>query len=174
MANFCSGIMLHVTRPFVIGEQISLPEKNLEGLIEDIGWFRTTLRDKDKRAVYLPNNFFSTMLLINVSRMTHRHLQQHLRIGFEHTNKVAEVVDKMREYLRKLPDIDTRYPVHVFLKAFGEYACDIEIDAYSTIIDQDAFNRFQHKTLLELQAILQAMHIHLALPTALWKTEDGP
>jgi small-conductance mechanosensitive channel len=31
MANFCSGIMLHITRPFIIGDQIYLPEKNLEG-----------------------------------------------------------------------------------------------------------------------------------------------
>ena len=58
IANFCSGLMLHITRPFVIGDEIMLPEKNLEGNIEEIGWFKTSIRDKEKRAVYLPNNFF--------------------------------------------------------------------------------------------------------------------
>ena len=36
MANFCSGIMLQITRPFVRGDLIFLPEKHLEGHIEDI------------------------------------------------------------------------------------------------------------------------------------------
>ncbi len=170
MANFCSGIMLHITRPFVIGDQIYLPEKNLEGHIEEIGWFRTSIRDKEKRPVYLPNNFFSTMLLINVSRMTHRHIKQILKIGFENINKVPEIVEKMKAHLLKIPQIDARYPVHVFLKTFGEYACEMEIEAYSTITDQEAFNEFQHRILLELEAILQEANVPLAIPVAAWKT----
>jgi MscS family membrane protein len=168
MANFCSGIMLHITRPFVVGDQILLPEKELEGHIEEMGWFRTSIRDKEKREISLPNNFFSTMLLINISRMTHRRIKQHLKIGFDHTSKISEIVDKMRAHLEKCPDIDTHYPVHVFLKSFGDYACDIEIDAYSTITNQASFNRFQQKILLELQAILQDMHVKLALPALHW------
>jgi MscS family membrane protein len=169
IANFCSGIMLHVTRPFVIGDQIYLPEKDLEGHIEEIGWFRTSIRDKEKRAVYLPNNYFSTMVLINVSRMTHRRIKQHIKIGFNNINKISEIVDKMRVHLENSPTIDTHYPLHVFLKTFGDYACEIEIEAYSTLTDQEEFNRFQHKLLLELQFILQDMHVELAVPTTIFK-----
>ncbi len=171
IANFCSGIMLQIARPFVIGDQILLPEKNLEGHIEEIGWFRTSIRDKEKRAVYLPNNFFSTMLVINASRMTHRHIKQQLKIGFDNTNKISEIVDKIRDHLQESPGIDTHYPVHVFLKTFGDYACEIEIEAYSSVLDLAAFNRFQHKVLLELQAILQEMNVELAIPTTYWKAE---
>jgi MscS family membrane protein len=168
MANFCSGIMLYMTRPFVIGDQIYLPDKNLEGHVEEIGWFRTSLRDKDKRAVYLPNNFFSTMLLVNISRMTHRHIKQQMKISFKDMGKISEVVDAMRLYLEKCPEIDTEYPLHVFLKSFGDYACEIEIEAYSNVLDQDAFNRLQHRILLELQAILGAMDVRWAIPTMQW------
>ncbi len=171
MANFCSGIMLHITRPFVIGDQIYLPEKELEGHIEEIGWFRTSIRDKEKRAVYLPNNFFSTMLLVNISRMTHRRFKQQLKIGFDDVSKVSQVADKMRMHLENTPEIDTKYPLHVYLKSFGEYACEIEIDAYSTLIDQELFNRLQQRILMELQAILQEMDIELAIPASLWKTK---
>ncbi len=164
IANFCSGIMLHITRPFVIGDQIYLPEKDLEGHIEEIGWFRTSIRDKEKRAVYLPNNFFSTMLLVNVSRMTHRHFKQILKIGFDHTDKVTQIVEKMRTYLGKKSQLDQEFPVHVFLKTFGDYSCEIEIEAYSTIIDQGEFNRFQHKILLELEAIVREAGAQLAIP----------
>lgn len=171
MANFCSGIMLHITRPFVLGDQIYLPEKELEGHIEEIGWFRTSIRDKEKRPVYLPNNFFSTMLLVNISRMTHRRFKQHLKIGFNNLNKVAEAVEKMRTHLENSPGVDIHYPLHVFLKTFGEYACEIEVEAYSTITDQEDFNRFHHTILLELQGILQEMGVELAIPVTHWKEE---
>ncbi len=171
MANFCSGIMLQITRPFVRGDQIYLPEKNLEGHIEEIGWFRTSIRDKEKRAVYLPNNFFSTMLVVNVSRMTHRHIKQVLKIGFDNIPKISEIVDKMKKYLMSVPQIDKGYAVHVFLKTFGEYACEIEIEAYSTITDQEEFNQFQHQILIELQSILRDSNVQLAIPITYWKAE---
>lgn len=172
MANCCSGIMLQVTRLFVVGDQIYLPEKNLEGVIEEIGWMRTSMRDKEKRAVYLPNNFFSTMLVINISRMTHRHLKQLMKISFKNIHKLSAAVDRMRSHLVSCPQIDTHYPIHVFLKSFGDYACEVEIEAYSTILDLEAFNRFQHTMLLELQSILKEMDIQLAIPTMLWTEES--
>ncbi len=168
MANFCSGIMLQVTRPFVIGDFICLPEKNLEGHVEEIGWFRISLRDKQKRAVYLPNNFLAIMLVVNASRMTHRQIKQSLKIGFKDLSKVSEIVNQMRKHLEKCPQIDTHCPLHVFLKSFGDYACEIEVEAYSTVIDQDAFNHLQHTLLLEFQGIFQEKGVQLPLPIMCW------
>ncbi len=170
MANFCSGIMLYITRPFVIGEHIYLPEKELEGQIEEIGWFRTSIRDKDKRPVYLPNNYFSTMLLVNISRMTHRRFKQLIKIGFDDIKKVGQIVDQMRTCIENTPEIDTHCPFHVYLKSYGDYACEIEIDAYSKLKNLEEFNRFQHRLLLTLQSILQEMEVKLAIPAAYWKT----
>jgi MscS family membrane protein len=169
MANFCSGIMLQITRPFVSGDQIVLPEKHLEGLIEEIGWFRTTIRDTEKRAVYLPNNFFSTQLVVNVSRMTHRKFKQIVRVPLGSLDKLLGAIDKIRDTLVHLEGIDAHYPVHVNLKSFGEYACEIELEAYSTVTDLAAFNRFQQDILLKIHAILEEKKIPLAIPMALWK-----
>ncbi len=165
MANFCSGIMLHITRPFVKGDQIHLPEKNLEGIIEEIGWFRTSIRDTEKRAVYLPNNFFSTMLVTNISRITRRRIKQKIRIPLSEVGKISDVVKKIRELISRFPGVDAEYPIHVYLHSFGDYACEIEIEAFSNILDLTLFNRFQQDLLLAIQTELQAMDIPLALPT---------
>jgi MscS family membrane protein len=169
MANFCSGIMLQITRPFVEGDLIFLPEKHLEGHIEEIGWFRTSIRDKEKHAVYLPNNLFSTQLVVNISRSTHRHFKQIIKIPLNEVEKVDAAVGKVRETITQTPAIDTLLPIHVFLKNFGDYACEIEIDAYSTIIDQSEFNRFQQKLLLRIQADLAGMDLAMAIPVMSWK-----
>jgi MscS family membrane protein len=168
IANFCSGIMLQITRPFVRGDQIFLPEKHIEGTIEDIGWFRTSIRDIEKRAVYFPNNYFSTMVVVNVTRMTHKRLKQTLKLPLSAIEKISDVIPRIRETISRTEAIDTRYPVHVFLKAFGDYACEVEIEAYSKITNIEIFNKFQQEILLKIQAILAEKEIPFALPTMTW------
>ncbi len=164
IANFCSGIMLQITRPFVRGDQILLPEKHIEGHIEDIGWFRTSIRDTEKRSVYLPNNYFSTMVVINATRITHKRLKQTLKLPLNEIGKISDAIPKIREAISHTRTIDNGFPVHVFLKTFGDYACEIEIEAYSTIIDNATFNKFQQEVLLKVQSILAETEIPFALP----------
>ncbi len=169
MANFCSGIMLQITRPFVRGDQILLPEKQIEGHIEDIGWFRTSIRDIEKRAVYLPNNYFSTMVVVNVTRMTHKRLKQTLKLPLTSIEKISDAIPQIRKMISLTETVDNNYPLHVFLKTFGDYACEVDIEAYSTITDNETFNRFQQMMLLKVQAILAEKEIPFALPTMSWK-----
>jgi len=165
IANFCSGIMLHITRPFVIGDLIFLPQEKLEGYIEEIGWFRTSIRDKEKRPVYLPNNFFSTMLVVNVSRLSHRHVKQSLKIGYTEISKIESVVKQIRELIVTDPHIDKDQPIYVHFNAFGSYACEIEIEAHATVLDQEEFHQYQQGLLLRIQAILEKENVSLAYPT---------
>jgi len=169
MANFCSGIMLQISRPFIEGDQIFLPEKKLEGHIEEIGWFRTTIRDKDKYVVYLPNNWFSTNLVVNISRLTHRHFKQTIKIPLNVAHKIPEAMEKIRGTLSQIAEIDSSLPVHVFLKTFGDYACEIEIEAYSTVIDQGQFNRLHQVLLLKIRDDLNSLEMPIAAPIMSWK-----
>lgn len=167
IANFCSGLMMHITRPFVVGDQILLPDKHLEGHIEEIGWFRTSIRDKDKRPVYLPNNFFSTMLVINISRMSHRRVLQTIQIEFEDASKIPELTMKIREEILGHPTMDADLPMYVHFLAFGSHGCDIGIDAYSTETDQERFNRIQQELLLKIQKAIVDSDIKVAIPKSL-------
>jgi len=169
IANFCSGIMLQIARPFVPGDLILLPEKQIEGHIEEIGWFKTSIRDIEKRAVYLPNNYFSTMVVVNVTRMTHKRIKQTLKLPLTAIEKISDAIPKIREMISRTETIDPRYPIHVFLKTFGDYACEVDIEAFSTITDTVKFNQFQQKLMLQVQAILAEQEIPFALPTMSWK-----
>jgi len=164
MANFCSGLMLYITRPFVLGDQVFLPEKHLEGIIEEIGWFKTLIRDKDKRAVYLPNNLFSTELLINVSRMTHRRILQTVQLPFEAAAKVPSLIEKIRKAVVEEPTVDHDLPLHVHLRSFGDHSLQVEIEAYSAQTGQSAFYDIEQKLLLRVQEILQEAEVEVAVP----------
>lgn len=163
IANFCSGIMLHITRPFIMGDLIYLPEKTLEGIVEDIGWFRLLLRDKEKRAVYLPNNFFSTLLVINISRMSHRRIKQELKLQLGISEKIPGLVDKIRKMLASHQTIDNTLPIHVHLHEIGDYSCNLDIEAFSKEVDLGKFNHVQQEILLNIQNLLKLADVQLAV-----------
>ncbi|MGE5196210.1 MAG: mechanosensitive ion channel family protein, partial [Anaerolineae bacterium] len=96
IANFFGGLMLHITRPFAIGDLILLPDRNIEGQVEGIGWYLTSIRDKDKRSVYLPNAIFSTISVMNISRMTHRRIEERISLGYGDFAKVQTLVEEIR------------------------------------------------------------------------------
>ncbi len=162
VANFCSGFLLHLARPFVMGDTIHIPEKSLEGVVEDIGWFRTLIRDKNKRAVYLPNNFFSTMLLLNESRLTHRRFKQTISLPLEAVHAIAGIVEQIQNLFKTTPEIDLSQSLYVYFSSYGERGCEIELEAYSTLLEQESFYRLQQHLLLQIQAILDKAKVQVA------------
>jgi len=154
LANAFAGIMLYTTRPFYEGDLIELPEKSLTGSIEKIGWCMTTLRDLSKRPIYIPNTFFSNGYIVNVSRLTHRHIQETLRIAFTNADKVAEIVENIRSALKHDREIDQTQPIFVGLQTFGNYALHLEIRAYAVATDYEEFTVVRQKVLLKIAEII--------------------
>ena len=61
LANFFGGFIIHLDRPFKVGDWIRSPDRNIEGTVEHIGWRLTTIRTFDKRPLYVPNAAFTTI-----------------------------------------------------------------------------------------------------------------
>lgn len=104
------------------------------------------------------------MLVVNISRMTHKRLKQTIKLPLDAVDKIPQVVPKVRDTIVNFKGIDTHCPIHVFLKTFGDYACEIEIEAFSTITDNEAFNKFQQEILLKIQSVLAEAEIPFAIP----------
>lgn len=164
IANFCSGLMLHINRPFVIGDSISLPDENLDGTIEEIGWYLTTVRDKEKRPVYLPNAIFSQVQVINASRMTHRHIEQKVEIRYADFSRIPELVDKLKAAIRSHPDIDTHLPILIFLSGFNQLTLDLSIDIYTLETRYDKYLAVKHEILMLIYKEFIEMGAEMPIP----------
>lgn len=68
LSNFVGGVMIYINRQFIVGDEISSPDRDIAGVIEDMGWRFTTIRRKNGETMYVPNNIFSNILLVNLSR----------------------------------------------------------------------------------------------------------
>lgn len=80
LQNFLAGILLLVTQPFRIGDQIVA--SNYEGTVEDIQTRATFIRTYDGRRVVVPNaELFTDTVVVNTA-FEHRRLEYDVGIGY--------------------------------------------------------------------------------------------
>lgn len=165
LANFFGGVMLYVNKPFVVGDFIQLPKEPAEGYVEEIGWNTTTLRDKNKSPLYLPNCTFSQTLVVNSSRMTHRRITETLGVRYEDFEKVEEFVERIQKLLEEHPDIDRHLPILVVLNGLGASGLTIFLDLYTLKTRYNQFLRSRHEILSLVYAEMRKMGIEFGSPT---------
>ncbi len=154
IANFFGGLMVHINRPFMEGDLILVPHHNLEGHVEQMGWYMTCIRDKDKRPVYLPNATFTSALVINSSRMTHRRIQETIGISHADFSKLDGLTEKLRTAIADHPDIDAQLPILVFFETFNSNALELMIDVYTLQTRYEKFLKVKQEILSVIYAIL--------------------
>lgn len=80
LQNFLAGILLLVTQPFRIGDQIVA--RSYEGTVEDIQTRATFIRTYDGRRVVVPNaDLFTDTVVVNTA-FEHRRLEYDVGIGY--------------------------------------------------------------------------------------------
>ena len=78
--NFLAGILLLITEPFQIGDQIVV--NSYEGTVEDIHTRATTIRTYDGRRVVIPNSTLFTQSVIVNTAFPHRRSEYDVGIGY--------------------------------------------------------------------------------------------
>ena len=106
VSNFFGGFMVHMTRPFLIGEEVSLPSLNISGVVEEIGWYQTRIRPQSKESVYIPNSLFSKALLINKTRITNRLFNESIYFEITPISDINLVLHDIEAYLASNPQLE--------------------------------------------------------------------
>ncbi len=127
LANFFGGIMLHLDRPMAVGEWVRSPDRGIEGTVEHISWRITRLRTFDMRPLYVPNSVFSTIIVENPSRMTHRRIHETVGIRYEDVAAIGPIVAAVRGMLDAHEAIDSEATLIVNFLQYGPSSLDIMI-----------------------------------------------
>lgn len=168
LANFFGGIMLHFDRPFAVGDWIRSPEKQIEGHIEHIGWRITAVRtfSHDKHLLYLPNALFSTIIIENASKMTHRRIYETVSLRYQDIQRVPFLLEDIRAYLKGHAEVDTELPLLVYLSTFAAYSVDLLIAVYIKKTDIDSFSKVKEEILLAISQLVTKHKAEFAFPTS--------
>lgn len=106
VSNFFGGLMIHLTHPFQIGEYVQIPSLNMEGSVEEVGWYQTRIRPLSKEAVFAPNSLFTKTLLINQTRITHRLLNEKIRVKTSSLDSLSLIIQDIGAFFSSNPKFD--------------------------------------------------------------------
>ena len=165
LANFFGGLVIYMDRPFKVGDWIRSPDKNIEGVVEYIGWRMTRIRTFDKRPLYVPNGIFLTISVENPSRMLHRRIKSTIGIRYQDADKIDIITKQIRTMLLEHKAIDNSQLLTVSLVEFGASSLNILISAYSKNTKWDQFQMIQHEILMKILDIISENGAECAFPT---------
>lgn len=100
LANFASGFLLIVLRPFKKGDYIE--GAGTAGIIDEMQVFHTVLKTPDNKRVIIPNAKLTGDNIINFTAMETRRID--LKVGVSYGDNLA----KVKEVLRRIMDADPR------------------------------------------------------------------
>ncbi len=110
LSNFAGGIVILVMRPFKLGDYIVA--QDVEGTVEEIKMFYTTLVTADNKVVMLPNGTLANDIIINLTRKNIRRVDNSFQIAYqedvEKAKKIMLEICEQQSLILKDPEVAIR------------------------------------------------------------------
>jgi MscS family membrane protein len=165
LANFFGGLMIYLDQPFRVGDWVRSPDKEIEGTVENIGWRLTCIRTFDKRPLYVPNATFANISVENPSRMTNRRIFENIGVRYADGNKVATIVQQVKEMLCAHPDIAADLTMIVNVNRFAASSIDFMVYTFTKTTNWVEFHGIKEDVMLKIMEIIEGNGAEIAFPT---------
>lgn len=161
LSNLFGGFSIFLDKPFTVGDWISSPDKQIEGIVEKIGWRETKIMSFCNYPIYLPNFIFSEIIIENRGRMKSRLIKESFPIKFSDFNKVEKATADIRDMLAKNPYIDDSSMKVANFDTIGNNTLEIFFYAFSNITSYQDYMKVKEGVLLKVIEILDSNDIKL-------------
>ena len=167
LGNYFGGIVVLIDSNFKVGDWIFSPDRQIEGVVEYIGWRSTHLRSLDRKLVYVPNSIFSSIIVINGSRMTNREIKDTIHIRYADAPSVNNIVGEINAMLKTDPELDKSRRLAAFLSEFGDFAIVITFQAFTYTIDWHKYQDIQQRIRLAILDIIMKHNAEIVISPAM-------
>lgn len=155
VANFAAGIVLVATKPFKIGDTITV--HNVYGEVEDIKLAYTVLRNEDQEQITIPNKYMIGDVLVN--SFTSRIVEG--SVGIAYDSDVEKAISLIRETISTCKDVSDEQEAIVGVEKFGESSIDI---GYRYWVPTKSFFKIQFDVNLKILHALNSEKISIPFP----------
>lgn len=164
LENFFAGIHLVLAKQIRPGDFIRL-ENGLEGVVEDITWRTTIIKQLQNNVIIIPNSKLAQSIIINYHQpKNNQTLIIPLTISFKHNLKEVEqlILAFMNRFIKEHPLANKDFPPAVRYGGFG----DSEINLNLLIQVKEPTDRFKliHDFIMELYDYLKKHNIEIPYP----------
>lgn len=155
VANYAAGILLIVSRPFKVGDTLSVA--GVYGVVEEIKLSYTVLRNEDEELITVPNKKMIGDILVN--SFEYRIVES--RIGIAYDSDPAKAISMIQDVLASFDEISKKQAPIVGIATFGESSIDIGLRYW---LPTKRFFKVQYDVNLAIYNALRAHHVVIAYP----------
>jgi len=163
--NLLSGVMLYVNRPFVVGDQVTIPGLTLQGTVSRIGAYYTELLTPDRQPLYVPNAIFAREAVINARRRAQRELVIDVLLRAQDHGVIAAITAELRRQLGQTPGIAGDLPQRVHAVGLEAGGLRLRLQCFCGS-DLDQALELQEQLLLAMATAIESHGAQLAQPLA--------
>jgi len=159
-ANFISGVLLAVRRPFREGEIVE--SNGHEGTVEEVNLRATHLRTFQGQIVVIPNKQVLQAPLVNFSRTGSRRID--LACGVAYGDDLEKAKELALETIEAIEFRDEEKAVDLYYKGFGGSSIDFVVRFWVPFAKQTDYLRAQSDSIMRLKAQFEANDITIPFP----------
>jgi small-conductance mechanosensitive channel len=152
LENLFTGLIILSSNPFEVGEEVMFRPNSgqvVEGIVVDVGWYRTTIRSFEREIFIIPNSVFSRNVVLNITRKQREwRFYEFLHLRLEDLPKSSAVVSDIRKILRQDGRIIQKLHRRVFLDKVTREDASIYVSFYVEAANRDAFMAVKQDLLL--------------------------
>lgn len=157
MANFASGLLILLFKPFKAGDWIAMDD--IEGRVESIQFMNTAIATKDNKIIYIPNSLLTSESVTNFSYMPYRVIPFSFDIGYENDHHQAIAV--LKEIFEKNQKVLDAEHMEIGIREFADSS--VRIMAFAKVKAEDYWPVF-YQTMSDVKDTFDAKGINIPYP----------
>ena len=146
LSNFAGGVLLLMLKPFKKGDYIVIPSNNVEGTVEEIQTYYTTIRTVLNESVKIPNSQLTNNSVINRAGNDSRALLLKVNVSYKTD------IDKAKRILAEILDAE-EYVLEngksVFVEELGEGAVVMGILCMVPVLKYNDIRRSMNENIIK-------------------------
>lgn len=156
LSNYGAGLSIIATRPFVVGNTITLGEYT--GLVKSIQLGYTILETEDKEEITIPNKHIVGEILTNSFGYT----IVETFVGIDYSADPQKAIRIIDEIFTKYTELSREQKAQVGIKEFGDFSINLELRYWAPTAQ---YNEVQYKINMDIYQAFKDNNINIPFPT---------
>ncbi len=155
ISNYGSGVVLIVTRPFKVGDTLTL--NGLCGVVDSVNLGNTQLLNEDEERITIPNRKVLGEIFINSN--TYKVVEA--EVGIAYASDPEQAIQVITEAVKSIEGIDASREPDVGIEAFEDSSINI---GYRVWVPTASYHRMRYALNLAVHKALQKTAIEIPFP----------
>lgn len=159
-ANFISGFMMALNRPFDVGDLVEVGGHR--GRIRDIAFRATSLETLDGLSILIPNKDVYQNAIVNYTQTPLRRLE--FSVGTAYCDEMTKVKRVIEEALQELSGRHRGEPVEVSFEEFGDSSINSRVLVWLSRSDETTYRRALSDAMVAVKQAFDREQITIPFP----------